>query len=249
MCTLVILRKSSNPWPVIIAANRDESLSRKFEPPARHWQDFPDVVGGWDAVRGGTWMAVNDAGVVAAIINRENSLGPHDNKRSRGELVLEALTHADASAAAESLAYIKPSSYAPFNMVIVDNTFACWLKHDGSGKIEVSEIPEGYSMITSNDRNDYNVPRVRTYLPRFQSVKAPDPDHDQWRDWESLLGQRLYSAKDGPRGAMCIVDEDNNYGTVCSQLLAIPHVESRRKPIFRFANGRPGEMQFKPIEL
>ncbi len=249
MCTLVILRRSNHAWPVIVAANRDENLNRKFEPPDRHWKDFPDVTGGWDSARGGTWFAVNDSGVMAAILNRPDSTGPHNDKRTRGELVLEALTQSDASAAAESIAYIRPDSYAPFNMVIMDNTFACWLKHDGSGKINVSEIPEGYSMITAYDRNDYNVPRVRTYLPRFQSAKTPDPDHDQWRDWQVLLGQRLYSAKDGPNAAMCIVDPEASYGTVCSQLLAIPHVENSRKPLFLFANGRPGEAEFKAVEL
>ena len=247
MCTLVLLRRSKHPWPIIIGANRDENLSRAFESPDYHWPDYPDVIGGWDSLAHGSWFAINQNGVMAAVLNRENALGPHKNKRSRGELTLEALTYADASAAAESLAMINPNAYAPFNMVIADNTYACWLKHDGSGKIQVSEIPEGYSMITARDRNDYDMPRIRTYLPRFQTVPAPEPDSGDWRDWQVLLGQRLYSAKDGPSAAMCIVEPDANYGTVCSQLLAIPHVESNRKSVFLFANGRPGDVEFEGV--
>ncbi len=249
MCTLVILRRSKHPWPIIIGANRDERASRAFEPPDRHWPGFPDIIGGWDATGQGSWFAVNDAGVVACVLNRENTLGPHAKMRSRGELALEALSHADASAAAESLAMINTDAYAPFNMVIADNTYACSLKHDGSGKVQVSEIPEGFSMITSHDRNDYDFPRVRTYLPRFQAAKIPDPDKNDWRDWQVLFSQRMYSAKDGPAAAMCVVDPDSDYGTVCGQLLAIPHVETIRKPVFLFAHGRPGEAGFTQVAL
>jgi uncharacterized protein with NRDE domain len=248
MCTFVILRRSNHAWPVLIAANRDENYGRKFEKPDHHWPDVSDVVGGWDATAHGSWFAINEAGVTAAILNRADSTGPHPNKRSRGELVIESLTHADASAAAESMAMIDPAAYAPFNLVIADNTFACWLKNDGH-KIEVAQIPEGYSMLTTHDRNDYSMPRIRNYLPRFQTAKIPDPESNDWRDWQVLMGQRLYSATDGPYSAMCIVDESSRYGTVCSQLLAIPHVDRRIKPIFLFANGRPGEAPFEFISL
>ena len=40
-------------------------------------------------------------------MNRMNSLGPMDNKRSRGELVLDALDHADASEALNSIIEIE----------------------------------------------------------------------------------------------------------------------------------------------
>ncbi len=247
MCTLILLRRPQNAWPVLIASNRDENLSRGFLPPDYHWPDYPDVIGGWDSVAKGSWFAVNGAGVFAGIMNRPGSLGPHQEKRSRGELVLESLTHADASAAAESLSQIDPKSYAPFNLVIADNQYACWLKNDGV-KIQVQQIPEGYSMFTSRDRNDYDFARVRTYLPRFQSAKVPDPENNNWRDWESLLSSRMHSADTGIEGAMCLTGAD--YGTVCSQILALPHMESMgKKPVFLFANGRPGEAAFEKVEL
>ena len=49
MCTLVILRRPEAKWPLILAANRDELRSRPWRPPARHWQDRPDVVAGMPA--------------------------------------------------------------------------------------------------------------------------------------------------------------------------------------------------------
>jgi len=100
MCTLVILRRPAHEWPLILAANRDEMAGRPWKPPGRHWPDRPEVVGGIDLESGGSWLARNDHGVVAAVLNRVGSLGPAPGKRTRGELVLDALDHADAGAAA-----------------------------------------------------------------------------------------------------------------------------------------------------
>src|SRR5689334_23299078 len=115
MCTVVIQRRPNHPWPVLIAANRDEMGDRPWRAPARHWPDRPDVVAGLDELAGGSWLGLNDAGVVAGILNREGTLGPAAGKRSRGELVLEALDHADAAEAARALSHLDPRAYRPFN--------------------------------------------------------------------------------------------------------------------------------------
>ena len=91
MCTVVLLIRPGHAWPLLLAANRDERLDRAWDPPAAHWPDQPDVVAGRDRSGGGTWMGVNQAGVVAAVLNRQGSLGPAPGKRSRGELPLLAL--------------------------------------------------------------------------------------------------------------------------------------------------------------
>jgi len=70
MCTLVILRRPDHSWPVIIAANRDEMIDRPWLPPAHHWPDRPEAVGGLDVLAGGSWLAVNRHGVAAGILNR-----------------------------------------------------------------------------------------------------------------------------------------------------------------------------------
>src|SRR5690348_7264848 len=120
MCTFVILRRPGHAWPVIIGANRDEMVDRPWQAPARHWPDRPEVVGGLDVLAGGSWLAVNEHGVTAGILNRTGTLGPQSGRRSRGELVLEALDHADAAEAADALAALEPRSYRPFNLVIAD---------------------------------------------------------------------------------------------------------------------------------
>ena len=76
MCTLVILRRPGDRWPLLLAANRDEMADRPWRGPGRHWPDRPDVVAGQDLLSGGSWLGLNDHGVVAAILNRVGSLGP-----------------------------------------------------------------------------------------------------------------------------------------------------------------------------
>ena len=107
MCSIVILKKSENEWPLIIAVNRDEMNNRKSLPPDRHWKDKPHIFAGKDLLAGGSWLGVNDNGVCVAIMNRKNSLGFAENKKSRGELVLKALDHEDANKSLKALEKIK----------------------------------------------------------------------------------------------------------------------------------------------
>ena len=131
MCTLVLLRRPGAAWPLVLAANRDELASRPARPPARHWPDRAEVVAGLDVQAGGSWLGINDYGVVAGVLNRTGTLGPAAGKRSRGELVLEALDHATAAAAAQALSDLDPDAYRPFNLVIADHREAFWLRHAG----------------------------------------------------------------------------------------------------------------------
>ena len=128
----------------MIAANRDEMADRPWSPPARHWPDRPDVTAGRDDLAGGSWLGINETGVVVAILNRRGTLGPMDGMRSRGELVLDALDHADAVEAVEALSALDPAAYRSFNMVIADNRDVFWLAHRGTdGRIWAERVPEG----------------------------------------------------------------------------------------------------------
>ena len=251
MCTVVILRRPDHDWPLILGANRDEVLDRPWTPPGRNWADRANVRGGRDNLAGGTWLGVNDTGVVAAILNRRGSLGPQDGFRSRGELPLEALDHADAASAAEALNNINPEGYRPFNMVIADNRDAYWLKvttAQWGANVELTPLPPGLSMVTASDRNDSNSARIRTYLPQFEKAKPPDPVSGDWSDWKNLFASRIHDHNEGPDGAMAIVT-DKGFGTVSSSLVALPSVDRPSFDIeYLFAAGRPGVEPYTPVE-
>ena len=250
MCTVVLLRRPGHDWPLILGANRDEMATRPWKPPARHWPDRPEVVAGLDAEAGGSWLGVNDAGVTAAMLNRHGTLGRAKGFRSRGELVLEALDHADAVDAARALRHLEPRAYRPFNMIVADNRDAFWLRHadpTGTLGLTVTPIPEGLSMLTAGELDDPEVHRIRRYRPLFTKSKAPDPDRGDFSGWQALLESRETTAEDGHTGAMRFLTE-TGFGTVSSAIIALSqpgHGERRWR--FQFASWAPAIEPWKEI--
>lgn len=250
MCTVVFLRRPGQAWPLILGANRDEMLSRPWKPPARHWPDRPDVVAGLDELAGGSWLGLNDHGVVAGALNRPGSLGPAPGLRSRGELVLEALDHADAADAARALAALDGRAYRPFNLFVADNRDAFWLRNEGDGRgiVEAFPIPPGISMLTARDLSDRAGPRVRLYLPRFEAAPAPDPARGDWSAWENLLASAEQWPGAGPDSALAITTEVG-FGTSSSALIALPAADqAAAAPVWLFAAGMPRPGAWRAVE-
>ena len=243
MCTVILLRRPDDPWPTIIAANRDERLDRVWDPPAAWWPDRPGVVGGRDRTAGGTWMAVNGTGVFAAVLNRPGSLGPAPGKRSRGELPLLALESDSAAAAARRLTALPADEWRPFNLLVADRRTASFLRGTGAGRPEAVPLPAGISMVTAHDPNDMASPRTRRHLPRFRTADPPAPDRNDWTSWEALLADDGYeeSVAEALR-----VPPVGGFGTVCASLLAIG---ADGTLIWRFANGPAGAAPFRPVAL
>lgn len=248
MCSIIILRRPRHEWPLVVAANRDEMLDRKWDAPDRHWPDRPEVVAGRDCLAGGSWLGRNDHGVFAAILNREGSLGPSLNKRSRGELVLEALDYPDASEAADALADLDTNAYRSFNLVVGDNTNVFHVANRArADRIAVEEVPHGLSMLTSREINDRRNTRIKNYLPQFESADVPDPNSGDWIAWQQILSDKNCDPTTDPSSAMCIVS-DWGFGTVSSTLLALP-APGADNPlgIYMFAPGRPDQSAYAPV--
>ena len=248
MCTVILSRRPGDPWPLLLAGNRDEMAGRPWRPPARHWELSPDVTGGYDELAEGSWLAVNDHGVVATILNRFGTLGPAAGKRSRGELVLEALDHADAGDAAEAMSRLDPRAYRPFNLVVADNRDAFWLRADGR-TVTALPIAEGVSMLTALELNDDADPRIATFLPRFREAFRPDPETGDWESWRTLLATRApKGARD--REAGLTFQLESGFGTRSSALIALPAMDRAGvPPVFLFAAGPPDGAPFSPVLL
>lgn len=234
MCTVVILRRPADDVSLVIGANRDEMRERPWKPPGRHWPDRPHVVGGLDELAGGTWMAVNDDGLVAALLNREHALGPAPGMRSRGELVLRALDHRTAADAAHTLARIDVDAFRPFNLVLADAADALWLAHRGDGRIEVAPIPAGLSMLTGRELNDATSPRIHRYRDRFRRATPPSLNGGDWADWRALLEETTPQPGHGPQSAMRF-RLANGFETLSSTILVVPRQKRGRQPRWEFA--------------
>lgn len=236
-----------------MGANRDEQIDRPWQPPGQHWPDRPDVIAGLDELGGGSWFGVNGTGVTACILNRRGTLGPEDGKRSRGEIVLDALDHEDAAVAADSLSHLDGSAFRGFNLVIADNRDAYWLKLDTSvsDQVSVTSVPEGYSMFTAGDLNDRSSDRIAAFLPHFERAETPNPDDSSWAAWQTLFAEG--ASPENPSTAMCF-RTDSGFGTSSSALIALPsHEAALAAPPARtsllFAAGPPDSADYQSIAL
>jgi uncharacterized protein with NRDE domain len=238
MCTVVVLIRPGHGWPLVLAANRDEMLARAWDPPATHWPEQPDVVAGRDRSGGGTWMGINRAGVVAAVLNRPGSLGPAAGKRSRGELPLRALAQPTADTAAATIGTLDAGEWRSFNLVLADPTGAVFVRGLGHGRPQAERLAQGLHMVTAHDPDDLESPRVARHLARFRAAPAPEPGN--WGAWQAILADQS-----GEPGEQLNVMPRGGFGTVCSSLLAIP---AAGPPVWLFAAGPPHEAPFAPVD-
>lgn len=89
MCFIALAVNAHRDLPLIVCANRDEFYERPTER-AHYWRDQPSILGGRDALHGGTWLAVDRSGRFSAVTNiRGGTFRP--NAPSRGTLVSDYL--------------------------------------------------------------------------------------------------------------------------------------------------------------
>jgi hypothetical protein len=238
VCTVIVSIASSPAWPLLLAANRDEKLDRIARPPGCHWSEQPDVLGGLDVVAGGTWLAINRAGVVAAVLNRLGSLGPAPGKRSRGELPLMALRHPTAASAGAALAELNASHWRSFHMIVGDRDGTWYVRGTGQGPVHVQKLPAGQHMITARDPNDASSPRVARNLPRFLAAPAPNPP--DWSTWPALLRDSA-----PPLEAAINITPFAGFGTVSSALVGIA---GTGKAVYLATNAAPHLSPFLHVD-
>jgi uncharacterized protein with NRDE domain len=92
MCLLLFAYKQHPVYKLIVASNRDEFFQRPTAP-LHFWEDYPMVLAGRDLEKRGTWMGVTKTGCFAALTNFRDPSENVTGKKSRGELVTNALTY------------------------------------------------------------------------------------------------------------------------------------------------------------
>ncbi len=121
--------------PLVVAANRDEWLSRPAASAPALREADPRILGGRDEVAGGTWLAVNEHGVVAGLTNKPGKRDP--TRRSRGELPLFLARHRTAEAAARAfMDEIDGAAYSP-----------CWLLVGDRDSLHYLDAPEMHHQV------------------------------------------------------------------------------------------------------
>jgi uncharacterized protein with NRDE domain len=169
MCTLAIYFQVFADYPVIVAANRDEFVSRPATAPTT-LSESPHIVGGKDLKAGGTWLGINDHGLIAGILNRRSEIPPDPAARSRGMLCLDALrcrSAADALAMVESQ---RGSDYNGFNLMVASRD-AAFVASNRAGAIGIERLAPGLHLLTNLDVDDFECPKISRSYRRFEDLK------------------------------------------------------------------------------
>jgi uncharacterized protein with NRDE domain len=250
MCTLAIYYRSFADYPVVIAANRDEYLARPALPPTLLCAE-PRIIGGKDLQASGTWLGLNEHGVVAGLLNRRNGEAANDPAlRSRGLLCLDALRQPNAAAAAAFVGRQRGDDYNPFNLLIASRD-ASFVAYNRFGKIEMVELTPGFHLLTNIDVDDFECPRISRSYGRFAELGA---NQDFKRDpvaQRAQLGKLLadHSTQLDPRSgrpnSLCVHLGD--YGTRSSSLIFLARENSRVEHFF--AGGAPCIASYEPVPM
>ncbi len=125
MCLILFSFRAHRHFPLVVAANRDEHYSRPAAP-AAFWDDHPEVYGGRDLEKGGTWMGLGSNGRFAAITNYREGKAAPPAPRSRGELVSGFLTGSTAAETYFRAIAANDHEYNPYSMIAGDPDALFW---------------------------------------------------------------------------------------------------------------------------
>lgn len=241
MCILMVIHRVLPDYPIIVAANRDETYDRPTQGPALLCA-APRIWGGRDERAGGTWMGVNEHGVVVGLTNRrlhaEQEADPE--RRSRGLVCLEALQGRTAAEAAASLTAQPPQRYNPFNLLVMDRANLVWVAYDDEPVTQ--PLQPGLHILANGDLNDFETVRLRRARKLLQAAEPTDlpallPFLEQvCRDHEPGVQNRE---------TICMHRDADNYGTVSSTILALP--ADGQQPVYRYAAGHPCQTPYAAV--
>jgi len=165
MCLILFAARAHPKYPLIVAANRDESYSRPAAP-AGFWQDDPRVCGGRDLLHGGTWLALSRVGRFAAITNYRQRPRPARGEHSRGELTRDFLLGTDAPGTYMREIERRAAIYTGFSLIVGDFSELWFYSNRGNGPQRISPGVHGLS----NHLLDEPWPKVRSGIAALESL-------------------------------------------------------------------------------
>jgi transport and Golgi organization protein 2 len=224
MCTLILHYKLLENYPIVVAANRDEQYSRKARSPHIIHQ-HPRIYAGIDEQAGGTWLGVNEFGLVVGVLNRHSPQAQDPARRSRGLLCRDLLCQKDADAARNVLiAEGRAQPYNSFYLVWADAEHAYVASNEGD--IAIRELRPGRYLLTNSSLIDL---AQLTPAGIGDSLSDPTPESLDalFAAFQTVCQshrevERIVDVPNEHRGnrAIC-VHTSEQYGTVSSSLLAI----------------------------
>lgn len=182
MCTVTIVPVSRGAR---LACNRDELRTRPAAlPPLEHALQSRRAVWPVDPVSGGTWIAVNDAGLATTILNVNPEPADallHTGKRSRGLLIPALMTCGTLAEARQFCSSIGARDYPPFRLVLLHGLHVAHYVSDGvTLRSEGDAVADRPLLFTSSGLGDALVEGPRRAL--FERVFAPGDEWERVQD-------------------------------------------------------------------
>lgn len=211
MCLVAIFNRVVDDAALVVGANREEAFARGGEPP--QILDGPcRIIAGVDPVAGGSWLGINEHGLLIAVTNRRKAELPAE-PRSRGLLVRDLLASRTAREAGEqAIRALDKGNYLGCNLLVADRErvtvihAADWLR--------VRPLPPGIHVLTASDVNDETDGRIG-YSLWWLNQRDYKTGADCIAALKDLCSQS--GASGGP--PICLRAQDR--GTVSSSLIAV----------------------------
>ena len=255
MCLLVVAWHTDARYPLIVGANRDEVLERPAIPLTVLGEAGPRILGGRDELAGGTWLAVNEHGVVAGLTNQPSADGRDPTKRSRGELPLLLTRPSTAGqAVAELVCAVSTADYNPAWLLVGDRQSLFLVDMTGAPAPRARRLSAGVHVLENRPLGapSAKVARVSALLAESRAagvslVEAlpavladhtiPDPTDYSLVEPEA---RRLPEA-----AAACVHTE--GYGTRSSTVVRVPSADGR--PDVWVADGPPCRTEYVDVSV
>jgi uncharacterized protein with NRDE domain len=258
MCTLIALFGVNPEVPLVVAANRDEFYARPWAPPGVLSEE-PRVVGGRDLAQGGTWLGVTETGFFAAITNQRTFTLPDASKRSRGQIVMNALRAGSVDRALAELGRLDAREYNPFNLLLGDARALYVVYARDAARASVERLPAGIWVLNNDTIGSRDFPKANRAKDLVLPV-AREPWAALAPELMRLLGDHALPAeadvpdpppgavlgKDALRALQALCVHTPAYGTTSSTILALSEGGVRD---YRFAAGPPCTTPFASVTL
>ncbi|MGA3153331.1 MAG: NRDE family protein [Streptosporangiaceae bacterium] len=151
VCLLIAVSGLLADAPLIVAANRDERYARPAVTMTILRESGPRILGGRDELAGGTWLAVNEHGLVAGLTNQWSPQGRDPDKKSRGELPLAFAAYRDARSAIEAVCpSLDPAAYNPCCLLVGDRQALFSVDLTGEGRPQVEDLAPGSHVLENS---------------------------------------------------------------------------------------------------
>lgn len=227
MCTLIVVNGLDADPRMIVGANREERYDRPALPPNIISRN-PTVLGPMDLEAGGSWLTINDAGVIVAVTNRRDGL---PGSRSRGLLVRDVAsqrTYEDSLAVAQRS--FEEEQYAGCNLLLASSDQVNLFEWDGT--LQSHDLQPGIHVIV-NEGFDESV--AKSAVLRSRLAASPPSRGSEWQERMQTLLTDHYVG---------VCRHDNTSGTRSSSLVS----QFRDRTVqWQFADGNPCNTPFSDV--